>query len=60
MMAEKDDEVVTLLRELVEVSKAAATNYADATKQYRRIMISSRFIAAGLLVLLLDICFRRI
>lgn len=58
-MAEKDEELVTLLRELVEVSKAAADNYADATKQYRRIMISSRLIAASLIVLLLDICFRR-
>jgi len=59
-MVGQDEEVVTLLRELVEVSKSAANSYADATKQYRRIMISSRFIAAGLLVLLLDICFRRI
>ena len=52
-MTDKDDEIIALLRELVQLSKENATRYADAVKQSRRSILSTRIIMVAVVVIIL-------
>jgi CHASE3 domain sensor protein len=52
-MTDKDDEIIALLRELVQVSKENATRYADAVKRSRRSILTSRIILVAVVVIIL-------